>query len=72
MTNKIVDADMLYLAKKGKMRQGKNSLVKYLEGGKITRKQAMNAKCYDCNGLGESNECNIESCSLYPYSPFKM
>ena len=66
------DEELLESAKSGPRRQGKKELVKHLEGGKITRSQAVKAKCYDCNGMGESGDCDIESCSLYPFSPFKM
>ena len=66
-----MDISMLKIAQGGKMRTGKNQLIKYLKGGRLTRQQAIKAKCYECNGLGESNECDIEECSLYPYSPYK-
>jgi hypothetical protein len=62
---------ILESAKLGPLRKGKRELIKYLEGGNLTRMQAMNAKCYDCNGMGESNECNTESCALLPFSPFR-
>jgi len=38
--------DLLRSAKKGKLRAGRKELIKHLEGGKITRMQAMKAKCY--------------------------
>ncbi len=46
---------------------------KWQEGKQLTRKQAMLANCYECNGLEESNEdCLGErSCALYPYSPYR-
>ena len=62
--------DLLKSAKKGKLRAGRRELIKHLEGGKITRMQAMKAKCYDCNGMGESGECDIEGCPLLPFSPY--
>ena len=67
----IIDQELLDSAKSGKSRAGKRHLIKYLSGGKITRKQAMEAHCYDCSGMGESGFCELKSCSLYPYSPFK-
>jgi len=68
----ILDEDMLKSAKAGKLRAGRNPLIKYLSGGKIFRTDAVKAKCYDCNGMGESKECDIISCSLYPYSPYRI
>ena len=63
--------DILESAKSGKSKSGKSDLLKHLAGKRLTRSQAIRAKCYDCNGMGESNECDIETCSLYPYSPYR-
>ena len=62
--------DILESAKSGGGRKGKAYLVKYLQGGRLTQRQAIQAKCYDCDGMGETGKCDIETCSLYPYSPF--
>lgn len=61
---------LLESAKKGTKRVGQSALIKYLKGGRLTQRQSIAAKCYDCNGMGESDSCNIEGCSLYPYSPY--
>lgn len=58
--------------KKSTSRAGKGELIKHMEDKKITRQQAIKAKCYDCNGLGELNSCDIVSCPLLPYSPYKI
>ena len=63
--------DMLQSAMNGKRRAGQLDLIKHLKGKKIGRKQAIRAKCYDCNGMGESDICDIDTCSLFPYSQFK-
>jgi hypothetical protein len=62
--------DYLKSAESGKMRAGKGDLIKHLKGKRLTRQGAIKAKCYDCNGMGESDECDMEHCSLYPYSPY--
>ena len=62
---------ILESAKSGPKRRGKTEYIRYLEGGKITRSQAVRAKCFDCNGMGESNECSIETCALLPFSPYR-
>jgi len=72
MTKEVIDIDMLKSAESGKTRIGKANLITYLKGGKITRRESIRAKCFDCNGMGESNECDIASCSLYPYSPYRV
>lgn len=67
---KVMDEDLLKSAIAGKMRTGKNALIKYLKGGRLTPRQVMYAKCYDCNGMGDQDTCDVEGCSLYPYSQF--
>ena len=63
--------DLLVSAKSGPLRKGKRFLIDHLEGRKITRTQAVLAKCYECDGMGDSGECFIQTCSLYPFSQFK-
>jgi hypothetical protein len=67
----IRDVELLNSAKSGPLRKGRRWLIKYLEGGKISRTQAVQAHCYDCSGMGEHSKCEQESCALYPYSPYK-
>jgi hypothetical protein len=67
----IRDRELLESAKAGPRRAGRKELIKYLEGGTISRPGACKAKCFDCDGMGETGECDIDSCSLYPYSPYK-
>jgi hypothetical protein len=53
--------------------QGKDELVKHLNGGKIAKWQAVKAKCYDCMG-GYSDgamDCEVFRCPLYPFMPYK-
>jgi len=61
---------MLHSAINGKKRAGKTDFIKYLKGARLTRSQAIKAKCYDCDGMGDTGICDIETCSLYPFSPF--
>jgi hypothetical protein len=63
---------MLQSAKSGTRRVGKLDLIAHLQGKRLTRKQAIKAKCYECNGMGEQADCDMEDCSLFPYSPFKV
>jgi len=62
--------DFLTSAKNGTSRRGKTFLINYLQGKRLTQQQAIHAKCYDCDGMGDTGECDIETCSLYPYSQF--
>jgi len=67
----VRDKELLESCKAGPLRRGKRWLIKHLEGGKISRAQGVEAKCYDCLGMGDQGECDQESCSLYFFSPFK-
>lgn len=67
----VRDRELLESAKSGPRRRGKKELIAYLEGGTISRSAAVRAKCYDCDGMGEEGECDIEACPLFPYSPYK-
>jgi hypothetical protein len=64
--------DLLASAKSGTSRKGRTFLINYLEGKRLTQRQAIAAKCYDCDGMGETGKCDIVSCSIYPYSPYKV
>jgi hypothetical protein len=61
---------MLESAQTGKHRAGRTEIIRHLTGNRLTQRQAIKAKCYDCNGMGESNECDVTECSLHPYSPY--
>ena len=67
----VIDDRMLDSAMSGKGRSGKSDYIKYLKGGRITRNQAIKAKCYDCQGMGESGVCEMSYCALYPYTPYR-
>ncbi len=57
----------------GILAQGRNELKKYLEGKKITYKEAVLGKCYECN-LGYADgkvSCEIPECPLFQYMPYK-
>ena len=64
--------ELLDSAKNGKKRSSQKFLIRYLEGNKLTRSQAIKAKCYDCDGMGDTAKCELKECTLYPYSPFRF
>jgi hypothetical protein len=48
--------------------KGAKEFEKFERGEKLTRKQAMLAHCFQCNGSEESNcDCKGKSCPLYSY-----
>lgn len=52
--------------------QGQKSLERYLRGERLTMKQMILAKCYDCMGkyIDGRDDCGIADCSLYPLMPY--
>jgi len=60
------------IKKHGKTAKGKKELIKYLEGGRLTPKQAIQAKCFDClcYMVDGRQDCKMPKCSLYPFMTF--
>jgi hypothetical protein len=63
----------LVSAKSYPLSAGSNHLIKHMEGGKLTRAQAMKAKCTECMGgfVDGRYDCHIDDCPLYPWMPYK-
>jgi hypothetical protein len=53
--------------------RGKNEYLKYLSGERLTMKQQILAKCYDCMGYyaDGATDCELFTCSLYPMMPYR-
>lgn len=52
--------------------KGKREFEKFSKGEGLTRKEAMRAKCYECNGLEESRaDCQVGTCPMYAGSTLK-
>ena len=53
--------------------KGANQYSKFKQGKPLTRKQAMLANCYQCNGENEGREdCKGgETCPLYQYFSYR-
>ena len=47
--------------------------LKHLHGKKLTRSQAIFAKCSDCMNdyVDGRNDCGITTCPLYPWMPYR-
>jgi hypothetical protein len=53
---------------------GQKELVKHLEGERLSTRQMIIAKCYDCLGYysdGTGCDCLIPECPLYPLQPYR-
>ena len=53
--------------------RGAKEYRKWKKGNKLTRKEAMLAHCFDCNGGMESRVgCSCgDSCPMFEYAPYK-
>lgn len=64
------------LAQEDKMKsaKGKQALLKYANGKRITPGEAIQAYCYDCQGyyqdIVSNRDCGIFDCPLYPFHPY--
>ena len=60
-------------SKKGPTSAGRTQYLRFLQGEKLTYREALLAKCYDCDG-GHSDgryDCEVLSCPLRMYMPYK-
>jgi hypothetical protein len=57
----------------GKQVKGRVELIAHLEGKRLTLRQMILAKCYDCMGyfVDGKVDCNISDCALYPLMPYR-
>jgi len=49
---------------------GKAAYLKFLQGKRLTRAEAIRAKCYECVGGEDTNPCTVFTCPLLPYCPW--
>ena len=52
--------------------KGTKEYKKFKRGEKLSRKEAMLAMCYECNGYEDSNtDCRGIDCPMYEYQHYK-
>jgi hypothetical protein len=58
----------------GKTAKGQKELIKHLSGQKLTFKQAIYARCYDCMGYYADGkvDCKMLHCSLHPFMAYNQ
>lgn len=51
---------------------GRSLLLKHFDGKRLTRGQALIAKCCECSGYYADGrvDCQMPDCPLYPYMPY--
>jgi len=70
MANMTEKNSILEVGKSGK---GRRHLLNHLNGERLTQRQAILAKCYDCQGYNADGmvDCEMPNCPLYPYMLYK-
>jgi len=60
------------IKKHGKTARGRQELLKHLDGGRLTLKQAVLAHCYSCLGYyaDGKQDCNMSRCPLQPFMAY--
>lgn len=63
----------LFYVEQAGMFRGRKELIKHLKGGKITRKQAMDAMCFQCMGYFSEGrqDCKTPECPMFNFRPYK-
>lgn len=58
----------------GKTARGQKELVKHYQGERLTLKQAVLAKCYNCAGFFADGkvDCSMPHCSLHPFMAYNQ
>ncbi len=56
----------------GKAAKGRSEILRHLAGDRLTRGEAIMAKCYECEGyyLDGKVACSIGACPLQPFNPY--
>lgn len=73
METKQQKEELLKLAKSGKESRGKKEFINFLNGEKLTLKQAILANCYCCMGyyFDGKVDCKVLTCPLHPAMPYR-
>jgi hypothetical protein len=52
---------------------GRPHLIKHLEGSRLTQREIIEAKCFECMGgyADGPYDCRIPDCPLYPLMPYR-
>ena len=68
-----IDSEVPQILKYGVVAKGKKELEAHLRGEKLTHKEAVLAKCYDCTyGYTDGKvDCEIRSCPNYHFMPYR-
>ena len=69
----IRDARKEAISRVGMAARGRSEILKHLEGKRLTQRQAILAKCFECMGYYADGKvsCEIEDCPLFPLMPYR-
>jgi hypothetical protein len=76
MGNNDLDEDGRFMkrVKAAKATKGRNCLIKFLGGERLTRKEAISAKCCRCMGLYSDGvrDCEDRTCPIHPLMDYNV
>jgi len=61
------DREHAGMVEDGVRKRGMSDMRNHLAGKRLTLRQAVRARCYQCNGHGGIDECSSVTCPLYPF-----
>ena len=63
--------NLKWIKKHGKAVQGKREYIDYLEGKRLSPVKAIRAAHYNCTLFDGRRDCEVVSCPLYLFQPFR-
>lgn len=53
--------------------RGRKELIAHKNGKRLTQRQAIYAKCFDCMGgyIDGKTDCDMPNCSIHPFMPYR-
>ncbi|MCC8194794.1 MAG: hypothetical protein LIP28_09145 [Deltaproteobacteria bacterium] len=72
----LIESEKAHLRKEyesNPVSSGRTQYLRYLNGEKLTHKEAVHAKCAECCGgyADGRQDCGIPACPLYQFMPYK-
>lgn len=68
-----IDSEIQIVELVGSSYKGRNEYLKFLRGERVTRKEAILAECYACQGfyVDGKYDCKSVLCPLYAFYPYR-
>jgi hypothetical protein len=74
MTMDKADRMLADIEQNGTKSKGQKEMIRHLQGERLSARQMVLAKCYDCMGFysdGRGADCEMPCCPNYPLMPYR-